>query len=310
MLTAKPYNFSVDFDYSYKRYDSNLEKEFSVDIKAGGYYPFSINSKIKIKLDLLIECKYRNPNVSWLFIQDINPEPFSNFSSKGAIKVVDEFSEIYSKDSFCGFPICETCLKGIEVNTQNGEVHDTGITHGVSQLVYSMPQLLKSHISNSLSDHLADVTPYIMCPILVTTADLRILRNQFSIEELGKADSLDDISYEVPFIRLYSDVYPSFLEHCKAIFQNTPDSSQLGQYGYFCGLRKPPLDKDGLPNPKKLYSRPDWLLNALANGYEEDFFRETIICNLKNFRALLKEIKAGIQCIGRGFQKIATASLT
>ena len=90
-------NFYVDYDYAYKRHDDTLEKEFSIDIKAGGYYPFEINSPVKINIDMLLECKYRNPNVSWLFFSDINISEFSNFSSKGAIKVIDEFSDLFSK---------------------------------------------------------------------------------------------------------------------------------------------------------------------------------------------------------------------
>lgn len=298
------HSFAVDFDYAYKRLDSASEKEFSIDLKANGYYPFEISSSIQASIDLLIECKYRNPSVSWLFIEDINLEEFTNFSSKGVIKVVDEFSEIYSKNSFSPFPICETCLKGMEVNVQNGEVHDSGITHGINQLIYSIPSLLDQYINRSLSSHLDDVHPHIICPILVTTADLRILNSDFSIQQLGKAQSLEDISYEVPFLKVYSDVYPSFEEHCRNTFKGIPNPKQQKRLEYLMELRNINLDKNGYPDMGKMYARPDKLLLQLQNGFGNDIFRETLVCTLKNLPELLDQIKAGIELIAGGFTKI------
>lgn len=297
-------NFFIDFDYAYKRYDNANEKEFSIDIKAGGYYPFETESSIKLSIDLLLECKYRNPNVSWLFVKDINIDNYSNFSSKGAIKLVDEFSEVHYKDRLNPFPICETCLKGMEVNTQNGEVHDKGIIHGINQLVYSIPSLLNRHINGALLDHLEDVFPYIICPILITTADLRILNNDFSIENLKETDSIEKISTEVPYLKIYSDVYPSFSEHCENIFKNIPNQHQQKQFDYFKKLRKIRVTEDGFPDIKKMYSRPDDLLIQLQNGIGNDIFRETIVCNIDHFPKLLEEIKTGIECVGENLIKI------
>lgn len=301
-------NFSVDFDYSYKRYDNKDEKEFSIDVKASGYYPFEMDSEIELSVDLLLECKYRNPNVSWLFIEDFNIEEYSNFSSKGVVKVIDEFSEIFSKNSFSGSPYCPTCLKGMEVNTQNGEVHDKGIIHGTNQLLYSIPSLIESHISSSLTGRLDDIYPYLVCPILITTADLRLIKNDFSIKKLEQTKNLDDISTEVPFLKVYSDVYPGFKEHCVNIFKEIPTEKELDNYNYFKKLRQIPRNGKGHPNINKMYSRPDDLLIQLRNGIGNDLFREVLVCNLKNFPALLKEIKNGIELIANGFEKIENCS--
>ena len=297
-------NFFIDYDYTYKRYDEDLEKEFSIDIKAGGYYPFEINSSIKITVDLLVECKYRNPNVSWLFIQDINIDEFSNFSSKGVIKVIDEFTEIFSKNSFNTFPICETCLKGMEVNIQNGEVHDQGIIHGINQLVYSIPALLNSHIRAALWNKNDEVFPYIICPILVTTAELRIINDDFSINGLEKAKSIEEISQVVPFLKVYSDVYPSFEKHCQNIFEGIPDTSQLNQLERLVNLRKIRFDEKGNIDTKRMYKQPLDLLDGLQNGFGMDLFRETLVCNFDHFPELLKEIKDEIANIEDGFEKI------
>lgn len=297
-------NFFIDFDYSYKRLDNANEKEFSIDIKAGSYYPFDIESSIKLSIDLLLECKFRNPNVSWLFVKDINIDNYSNWSSKGAIKLIDEFSEVHYKDKLNPFPICKRCLKGMEVNTQNGEVHDKGIIHGINQLVYSMPSLINRYIRGTLGDNLEDIFPYIICPILVTTAELRILNEDFSIENLKKSSSLDEISKVVPFLKVYSDVYPSFSEHCVNTFKNIPNQHQQKQYDYFKKLRTTSFTDDGYPDISKMYSRPDYFLTELQNGIGNDIFRETLVCNIEHFPKMLEEIKTGIECVGENLIKI------
>lgn len=301
-------NFAIDLDYSYVRLDNALEKEFSIDIKAGGYYPFNSAASIKIEVDLLVECKYRNPNVSWLFIEDVNIDEFSSFSLKGVIKMIDEFSEYTVKNGDFNLLNMKTCLKGIEVNVQNGEVHDIGIHHGVNQLTYCLPSLLQHHLFGSLVSHLDDIHPYIMCPILVTTADLRVLNRNFSIENLAQSERLEDISEEVPFLTLYSDVLPSFKEHCRNTFKNLLESDINKRYEYFKKLRKNDLYNVKTQRFSSLVSDPKSLLIDIQNGYGNDLFRETLICNIKYFPVLLKEIKNIISRNGKKLLKIKTES--
>lgn len=296
--------FSIDLDYSYKRYDNDLEKEFSIDIKASGYYPFNMDASIKLGFDLLIECKYRNPNVSWLFIEDVNIKEFASFSSRGVLKLIDEFSEYTIKNRVSNLSDIRTCLKGVEINTQSGDVHDTGINHGVNQLTYCMPPLVKQHIFGSLVGHLEDNHPYIVCPVLITTADLRILNNNFSIDSLNKSKSLDEISTEVPYLKFYSDVYPSFKEHCKNTFVGILDSNSKNRYEYFKDLRKNNMDKLIAGKYENINSNPELLLIELQNSFSNDLFKETLICNLKHFPTLLKEIKKEVSSIGRNIKKL------
>ncbi len=298
--------FSVSFDYAYQRLDGQLEKEFSVDIKADAFWPFNENAAVKANIDLLIECKYRNPNVSWLFIPELIEEEYSKFSSKGVIKLIDEFSQAANRDSAFGLPVCETCLKGVEVNTQNGEVHDSGITHGISQLVYSLPLLVKEHIYRCLSGSIDEAYPYILCPILVTTAELRLLKGEFSIESLRAAESIDDISVSVPFVRMYSEVYPSFDEHCRNIYKDFLQQYHLSNYNFLKELRK--VDIGGIMSGKiktsNMHSQPETLLTSLQHGIGNDLFRETLVCNFSHFPALIKEIKQAISIIGKNLKTI------
>lgn len=296
--------FSVNFDYSYKRLDDALEKEFSIDIKSLAWFPFRRKASIEMEIDILVECKYRNPNVSWLFINDLNLKDYASFSSRGPVKLVDEFSTMFPKRGMKKIPGYQICLKGMEVNVQNGEVHDSGITHGISQLVYALPSLLYGRIHSSLNGHLADVRPFMICPVLVTTAPLRIIKPGFSITTVMNASELSDISYEVPYLSMYNTMHPSFSRHCQRTFNNLFGSGGEDRFEYFKNLRKLPLGDDNLPTLKNFYSQPHLLLLSLQLGHVDDLFRETLICNFNHLPALLKHLKTSITYTGNGLTKL------
>ncbi|WP_319592011.1 hypothetical protein [uncultured Draconibacterium sp.] len=297
-------DFCIDYDYSYRRLDGYSKNEFSVDIRAGRFNPFGIKSKDTIlDIDFLIECKYRNPNVKWLFIPDINPDGFENISRKGILKVFDEFSQIHS--SFGSAPIlCDTCLKGMEVNVQNGETHETGIVHGLNQLLYAMPHLLHRNIMNSFISHINDVKPYIICPILVTTADLRIMNDIVSVKDIKDSKEIEGISRSVDYLKIYSLSGPGLENHCTKIFEELPEDHQMARFKYFKDLRKVEFNsEDDLIN-QKFYSDPETLIIGLSNGIINDLFSETLICSLNGFTKLLNQLKESVNMIVEGFEDI------
>lgn len=299
-------DFCVDFDYTYKRFDESDEKEFSTDIKASRFNPFEITKSRDtiLDLDLIIECKYRNPSIDWVFIPEINNDGFENFSRKGVLKVFDEFSGINSRYNCLCEPYLETCLKGIEVNNKTGDAHDTGIRHGINQLLYSLPHLIYKHITSSLLDHIDDVHPFAICPILVTTANLRILNDDFSIEKLQSSEQLNDISEIVPYLKLHTIVNPSFDIHCSNIFEGIPSKQQLGRFNYFKVLRHQEFNIDNFPKLEDTYTSTSELLVKLQNGNADDLFSQSIICNLNSFPDLLNKIKDELKMLIEGFEKI------
>lgn len=300
-------DFCVDFDYTYKRFDESDEKEFSVDIRASRFNPFEITkSKSTIlDLELIVECKYRNPSIDWLFIPEINKDGFENFSKKGVLKVFDEFSGINSRFKGVCDPFLETCLKGIEVNSKTGEAHDTGIRHGINQLLYSLPHLIYEHINSSLLDHINDVHPFVLCPILVTTANLRILKEDFSIEKLQSSECLNDISEIVPYLKLHSTVNPSFDVHCSNIFEGIPSKQQLERFNHFKELRNQEFNINNLTELEGRNTSASELLFKLQNGNVDDLFNQSVICNLNSFPDLLNEIKNNLKILIKGFKKIS-----
>lgn len=278
-------NFFIDFDYSYMRLDEKDEKEFSVDISAGAFFPLSDKEKIKAELELITECKYRNPNISWLFIQDINPKNYELISTKGVLKKVDEFSNIHSRLKIDIGLILKTCQKGIEINKSTGEVHDRGIHHGINQLTYCLPTILMNHISKRISSSKKDYYPLFLCPILVTNAELRILDKGASLNSIIESKTIEAFSTEVPYLKMHSEVYPSFIRHCKNTFKEIPYQNK--EFDKLNKIRKLPLNENGMPFADKLYSQPSKLINGLKNGYETDFFKQIIVCNLKHFDELM-----------------------
>ena len=144
--------FAVDADYSYARDDAGITKGFSVDIRATGYPPFRGN-KLLTTIELLVECKHRHRSNKWLFFRDPNTEDMSPFTLGYTIRAVDRFSPaFFSPGSTVSFDEeAIFCIKGVEVDTSNGNVHDTEIKHGLAQLQYALPRLLTDSIRSTFS---------------------------------------------------------------------------------------------------------------------------------------------------------------
>lgn len=188
--------------------------------------------------------------------------------------------------------------------TQSGEVHEKGIIHGSRQLIYAMLSLIYKHINASLYESPEECKPYIVCPILVTTADLRIFKKDFSIDSVNRAESLDDLSVSVPYLSYYSELDPGFFTHCKNIFKEIPNIHQQSKYKSLIEFRK--MKYSTHSSPEKYYSQPEHLVTDLTGGYSGDIFREILICNFTQLPKLLTEIQNQITKMGNSLEKISS----
>ncbi len=204
--------FLVTADYTYARDDFGQLKDFSVDIHAEIDTPFKKSKEWTGILNLLVECKQRNPNVRWLFLPDINERDLSPIKFGETLRVVDNFT--YS--SF--IPIQSTsefdkdvsfCYKGVEIDEKTGNVWDSEIRHGISQLKYALPTLLVDKITWSGRE-----VPFLFCPILLTNSKLMILNNDVTTDDVQETSSLNAIAKTVPYLFLYSEAGPDFRRHC------------------------------------------------------------------------------------------------
>lgn len=282
--------FSVQADYSYARADatsSDVMKDFSIDILASAFFPFD-EENLLASVSLLVECKHRNRGNKWLFFPDPNHSDYSSFTLGHTIRAIDEFSSVV-------LPLNSTvsfdeelpyCYKGVEVDLFNGIVTDSEIRHGLSQLQYAQPQFLTHEIRFNVLSHDGIIIPIFFCPILVTTSEIFLVRDDLTITDVEKSDSIEDFAERVPFVVIGSDWTPDFDRHrvreCALLQELIPyfvkaelDSyrESLGEYAH----RLPTNFCTSLVEPD-------------GRGVQR-LFSQTIVCSMDEFGNLLNIIK-------------------
>ncbi|WP_152981594.1 hypothetical protein [Hymenobacter sp. AT01-02] len=190
------YNFTTSFDFSYSRQEGEAQKEFSIDIHATAFEPFSDPNKINATLTILSECKFREEGKIWAFLPDVNSPDYSDFTLGNTVKCIDSFSmkrlnmsPIYEFESQF-----EYSSKGTEIGITTGEVFDKDLRHGISQLKYGLPYVLKDNIEFQVYNHIEEATPFFIAPILITNADLYIFDKNLAIETIKDTNSIEDIA--------------------------------------------------------------------------------------------------------------------
>jgi hypothetical protein len=206
------HGFFIESDYTYKRKnEKGFKCDFSTDIYATGFSPFEDKNKI--------ECKYRRES-KWLFLEDVNTDDFSDVTIGNTIKETDDFSKYkmkkesnqdFEKELYYGY-------KCIEI--KQDKVFDKEFKHGISQLQYAMAQLYKDSIRNELTNNDEENKPFVNIGILLTTADLFIANDDFSIQMVESSKSIEEMATKVPYLGFYTNLTPDFSEHCQSIFMD------------------------------------------------------------------------------------------
>jgi len=284
-------DFSVSFDYSYYRKDANQKKEFSTDLKGLHFFPLDTEDRIDASLTLLAECKYREEGKKWIFLPDINKPEFSDFTLGYTIKSLAEFSKAKTKrDLITSFEDeFEFALKGVEINLTSGEVFDKDIRHGIAQLKFALPYLIKSTIEGNTYCHLADAKPAYIISVLVTNADLYILDDAFSIERVKECEDLNELTQHVPFLVCHSEIGPDFTDHHKEIFQGfSMDCEDIENLKIFEAFQKTQKDKK-----HQIYYSPLGCCHDLEQSYlftMKKYYSQHFICNFKHFPEFIDKI--------------------
>jgi hypothetical protein len=280
-------DFSTDVDFSYTRMDSGLEKDFSVDLRATSY----IND-IQAVIELLVECKYRHPSNKWLFFEDPNDGDFSRFTLGYTLRAVDGFSwRFFPANATVAFDKNNCfCIKGVEVDTFNGGVHDSEIRHGLLQLQYALPRLLTDRISFEIYHPEDENSPFFFCPILLTTSPIFVARPGVKIGTVEQADRMEDFSTAAPWVVVHSDLTPEFERHratqCAELLKiaGEPWVKELSMLREAKGEYKHRLPSEQLR-----------MLSGQERGRPYEYFSQTIVCSLEHFPRLLQEIKRTTQ---------------
>ncbi|MFA5253591.1 MAG: hypothetical protein WC367_02840 [Methanoregula sp.] len=291
ILKSKKFCFSYDYLYSRDKYSpdngsdnlSDVYNDFSVDLHAWDLAPFGDlddDTETTAWLELLIECKYAQPNKKWLFLPDLTVEKQFVINSGNYLNIIDTFSKKFAKykatESFDkSGPFC---YKGTEIDTNTGICSEYPIRKGVSQLQYALPRLINEYIEMRCEDDMPG-NPLFYCPILVTTADLMVLNRGVTIKKVTSSTDLKDIAKSIPYLFLYSDCGPDFQKHC------AKQCEELEQFEW------PNLDDYRLSHGEREWELPTRVCKGLSNGEMNNFFSQFVICSLKNFPAVLQKIK-------------------
>ncbi|KHT27394.1 hypothetical protein RC98_10380 [Pectobacterium carotovorum subsp. carotovorum] len=275
-------DIAVENDFSYSRDDAGILKDFSIDLN-GSYW----NEDCSYYLNFLIECKQRHDKNKWLFMNDPNTSEFSSHTLGYTLRAVDDFSYI-------DFPPNATIeldekmafvVKGIEIDTSNGNVYDNEIKHGISQLAYSLPDVMIWQIAHSINSHPEDNIPFFFVPILLTTSELFVTHDDFSMDKIREAQDVSDIADNVPYLIMEYQHTPGFGTHRAkrfSAFDYLLDSPQLHVVNE---IRKK-HGKYSFTLPEKrlidLSSQPHLCFN--------EYFSQIIICSLPNLDELVKSI--------------------
>jgi hypothetical protein len=282
-------DFSVSFDYTYFRNDGTSKKEFSADIKAHTYLPIDAQNDLNGEITILAECKYRDEGKKWLFLPDTNNPEYSSVLDGNGIKSIAEFSNRKtSRDLIYNFEEeLEYALKGVEINISSGEVFDKDIRHGISQLKFGLPFLIKDGIESSLIGNEADSYPQYYISFLITNADLHILNKDLSIQKIKEIENIEEISKKVPYLIYYSDNGPDFSEHHKDIFKDIfkyENSKNLIRYDDF--------QKSLIDNEYNYYNSPKRTFQSFQHSFPStlrQYYSNHFICSFDYFPELLSK---------------------
>lgn len=209
---------SVDADFSFMRRDVAGMKEWSVDIAARWYAQTRKKDDILFELQLLVECKFRSNEKFVLLLEDPN-EQHSPVTLGGTVNSFDAF--VPYKFPMNAFVPLESSIpyvyKGVELH-EGGAVEED-IRHGIQQLRYATPVLLRQAFDFTMYSHPTDMFGQFFTKILVTNAPLFLLKRSVDIETIRAADDIKEISSAIDFAIFYSDYGPDFEDHFRSVFK-------------------------------------------------------------------------------------------
>lgn len=273
--------FSINADFSFFRGDGADRKEFSIDFVAdwlGG----GRGGDFKFNLKLLVECKYRSPNKVVILLPEPNTE-YSPTTLGGTVNDFDFHIPYFLKpDGFVDLDKeYEFAYKAIELFDAGAIEQD--FRHGIYQLRYAMPYLLRREIDFQFGSMPEDRYPFFILKILVTNSPLRILDSECSIANIERAKDISEISTSVGSAIIYSDYGPDYERHFEEIFTLNSESR----------LERALRVRNELVDVGKRFSRLDDPVNVVRAFAGADRFSCQMISNqfvISNFSSLPKLI--------------------
>lgn len=284
------HGFSTSADYSYLRHGAQGKDDFSVDLHASIYLPYRRPNEITAEFHLLIECKHRHRNNKWLFFPDPNPGDFSPFTLGHTLRVIDDFAPVMleSQPSVAFDKRASFCLKGVEIDLNNGNVYDAEIRRGLTQLQYALPRLVTEVIEWNLGMLPKECYPFLFCPILLTTSDILVAKTNTTVASVEGAETLTDLATPVPWVVVYCEQTQDFQRHRQTACEPLSELVESRATHWIDTVR----EEAGIPD----YALPSAACEELAGEFSRarlsKYFGQFIVCSLTHFEPLLNKLKA------------------
>lgn len=203
-------------EYFFERKESELPH--SIDFQV--IYDLDVPNCDFLEIAFLIECKYRTKGTGWYFVQnylkDAGQEFFvENFFSKAKCNTKN-FPVFVPPLNNLKIPVAG---KGVEIYG-NGHDNEKSIMEGIHQLMFACCSSLsraffkEETMRKAMMDRKIDITNRswhsLLCPILVTNADLYYLSNP-AINDVEHSEKIEDIAIRNNLIALSTPFPPLYV---------------------------------------------------------------------------------------------------
>jgi len=286
-------SFYVVGEYAYQKANENsIQTEFSVDIHASLLLEQKQASWAEI--NLLVECKYCYPGVQWIF----SPHPAaSTIVGSDCIKHWDGLCthRLKSTEPLRDFDDQFTyCIRGVEIHSSGSDPNN--ISRGLNQLRYALPTLVVQQArAQATTLHEEDLTLAFTCPVLLTTAQLYVLRPALDLRYFQKASALDEVARPVKSLVFHRQPGPQYAAYCRETYSKLEeeDFEIRARAAKFEEAFNTPQDDTPLYRRHSLFEHFEFLSTNI------------LIVQLDTFPSLVKSIKRAVSKLRKSLERIA-----
>jgi hypothetical protein len=196
-------------EFTYLKDDENkIEKEFSYDLDANTW-------KDGCSVDFMIECKYKTEPTKWIFSPD--PYSYQNDTSINAfLHPIDHFTKhdfLFKHSPFDQVlpPLGPFCLKGVEI--LKDKPLEVNITRAITQLSYAFADRAISSFNEQLNNEMFANSIFLQIPIIITNADLYVMRNDITTKDISKAKAIEEVASSHQFLFFHNKIGEHLRDH-------------------------------------------------------------------------------------------------
>jgi hypothetical protein len=295
-------DFDVSGEFTFvRKNEQNVDTEFSVDLRAsrmlyrrvGDYNDWA-------QINLLIECKYNYPGVKWVFAP--HPQESSllttvvtTFQDLSKERISNEGIHALYFDRLHVFDVpLHLCIKGIELH--ESDANTQSITRGLNQLKWAIPQLVSDLLHSQLSViEMGWAKIEFICPILVTTASLYVLRTDLHLSDFQNAENLNDVSEKVEALMVSQDQGSQMSKYIEKLTDDIHDS-----YPEVVELFRSVAKVQNVANEFQSFY---W--NSRIGGYMSSAASRVLVVTLDAFERLVAELGDSIEESKKTLKQVA-----